>query len=243
MSRPRYKRIVLKLSGEILSGENSVISPDVVNKLTDEIVELHSYGVDIGIVIGGGNIIRGQEAVQNLGIERVQADYMGMLATVINSLAIQSALEKKGVFTRVMTAIPMANVAESYIRRRAIRHLEKGRIVIFSCGTGNPYFSTDTAAALRAIEIDADIVMKGTKVDGVFNGDPVKDKKAVLIKELTYIQFIRNGYKALDTTAVSLCMENNLPIAVFNLYKKDNIKNIVLGKAIGTIIDSGGVNE
>ncbi|MCD6246033.1 UMP kinase [candidate division WOR-3 bacterium] len=243
MSRPRYKRIVLKLSGEVLSGGRSVISPDIVNKLTDEIIEIHSYGIDVGIVIGGGNIVRGEEAVEKLGIERTQADYMGMLATVINSLAVQSALEKKGVFTRVMTAIPMANVAESYIRRRAIRHLEKGRIVIFSCGTGNPYFSTDTAAALRAIEINADIVMKGTKVDGVFNGDPVKNKDAVLLHKVSYLQFIRNGYRALDTTAVSLCMENNLPIAVFNLYKKDNMKNIIMGKDVGTIIDSGGDNE
>ncbi|NIA23475.1 MAG: UMP kinase [Proteobacteria bacterium] len=243
MSHPRYKRIVLKLSGEVLSGDKSVILPDIVNKLTDEIIEIHNYGIDIGIVIGGGNIVRGEEAVKKLGIERTQADYMGMLATAINSLAIQSALEEKGVFTRVMTAIPMANVAESYIRRRAIRHLEKGRVVIFSCGTGNPYFSTDTAAALRAIEINADIMMKGTKVDGVFDGDPVKNENAVLLRKVSYLQFIRNGYRVLDTTAVSLCMENNLPIAVFNLYEKDNMKNIIMGKEIGTIIDSGGNDE
>ncbi len=240
MHRPRYKRIVLKLSGEILSGENNVIDPVIVGKLTDEIIELHSYGVDIGLVIGGGNIVRGQQAVNYLQIDRVQADYMGMLATVINSLAIQSALEKKGVFTRVMTAITMANVAEPYIRRRALRHIEKGRIVIFSCGTGNPYFSTDTAAALRAIEIGADIIMKGTKVDGVFNSDPLKNSKAILLKNISYLHFIKNGYRAMDTTAVSLCMENNLPISVFNLYTKDNMKNIVLGKDIGTIIDCGG---
>jgi len=240
MHRPRYKRIVLKLSGEILSGEGNVIDPVIVDKLTDDIIELHSYNIDIGLVIGGGNIVRGQQAVSSLQIDRVQADYMGMLSTVINSLAVQSALEKKGVFTRVMTAITMSNVAEPYIRRRALRHIEKGRIVIFSCGTGNPYFSTDTAAALRAIEIGADIIMKGTKVDGVFSSDPVKNSKAVLLKNISYLHFIKNGYKAMDTTAVSLCMENNLPIAVFNLYTKDNMKNIVLGKDIGTIIDSGG---
>ncbi len=240
MHRPRYKRIVLKLSGEILSREGNVIDPVIVDKLTDDIIELHSYNIDIGLVIGGGNIVRGQQAVSSLQIDRVQADYMGMLSTVINSLAVQSALEKKGVFTRVMTAITMSNVAEPYIRRRALRHIEKGRIVIFSCGTGNPYFSTDTAAALRAIEIGADIIMKGTKVDGVFSSDPLKNSKAVLLKNISYLHFIKNGYKAMDTTAVSLCMENNLPIAVFNLYTKDNMKNIVLGKDIGTIIDCGG---
>jgi uridylate kinase len=240
MHRPRYKRIVLKLSGEILSREGNVIDPVIVDKLTDDIIELHNYNIDIGLVIGGGNIVRGQQAVSSLQIDRVQADYMGMLSTVINSLAVQSALEKKGVFTRVMTAITMSNVAEPYIRRRALRHIEKGRIVIFSCGTGNPYFSTDTAAALRAIEIGADIIMKGTKVDGVFSSDPLKDSKAVLLKNISYLHFIKNGYKAMDTTAVSLCMENNLPIAVFNLYTKDNMKNIVLGKDIGTIIDCGG---
>ncbi|MCK4544274.1 UMP kinase [candidate division WOR-3 bacterium] len=240
MHRPRYKRIVLKLSGEILSREGNVIDPVIVDKLTDDIIELHNYNIDIGLVIGGGNIVRGQQAVSSLQIDRVQADYMGMLSTVINSLAVQSALEKKGVFTRVMTAITMSNVAEPYIRRRALRHIEKGRIVIFSCGTGNPYFSTDTAAALRAIEIGADIIMKGTKVDGVFSSDPLKNSKAVLLKNISYLHFIKNGYKAMDTTAVSLCMENNLPIAVFNLYTKDNMKNIVLGKDIGTIIDCGG---
>jgi uridylate kinase len=240
MHRPRYKRIVLKLSGEILSREGNVIDPVIVDKLTDDIIELHNYNIDIGLVIGGGNIVRGQQAVSSLQIDRVQADYMGMLSTVINSLAVQSALEKKGVFTRVMTAITMSNVAEPYIRRRALRHIEKGRIVIFSCGTGNPYFSTDTAAALRAIEIGADIIMKGTKVDGVFSSDPLKDSKAVLLKNISYLHFIKNEYKAMDTTAVSLCMENNLPIAVFNLYTKDNMKNIVLGKDIGTIIDCGG---
>jgi uridylate kinase len=240
MHRPRYKRIVLKLSGEILSREGNVIDPVIVDKLTDDIIELHNYNIDIGLVIGGGNIVRGQQAVSSLQIDRVQADYMGMLSTVINSLAVQSALEKKGVFTIVMTAITMSNVAEPYIRRRALRHIEKGRIVIFSCGTGNPYFSTDTAAALRAIEIGADIIMKGTKVDGVFSSDPLKNSKAVLLKNISYLHFIKNGYKAMDTTAVSLCMENNLPIAVFNLYTKDNMKNIVLGKDIGTIIDCGG---
>jgi len=236
MYRPKYKKVLLKLGGEALCGENGFgINPEVLRKLATEIKEAKEIlNVQIAIVLGGGNIFRGSFAK---GMDRVSADYMGMLATVINALALQDALEKQGVFTRVQTAIEMQKLAEPYIRRRAIRHLEKGRLVIFAGGTGNPYFTTDTAAALRAIEIGAEVVLKGTKVEGVFNADPKKNKKVVKYQHISYMNFIRKRLKVMDTTAVSLCMENNIPIIVFNLNKKGNIIKAICGEPIGTVVN------
>ncbi|MCM8795437.1 MAG: UMP kinase [Candidatus Omnitrophica bacterium] len=239
MKVPVYKRIVLKLSGEALQGKQSHgIDHAVLVSLARQIKEIRNLGVDVAIVLGGGNIFRGQENtnLKGLDMDRSVADYMGMLATVINGLALQDVLEKMGLPTRLMTAIEIQRVAEPYIRRRAIRHLEKGRTVIFVAGTGNPYFTTDTAAALRAMEIGADAILKGTKVDGVYSADPLKVKGAKRYQRLRYIDVLKKGLKVMDTTAVSLCMDNKLPIIVFNLYREGNIKRVVLGEEIGTIV-------
>ncbi|MBU1006375.1 MAG: UMP kinase [Candidatus Omnitrophica bacterium] len=231
-----YKRVVLKMSGEVLQGKRGYgIDPLVTESIAKEIKDTKKVGVQIAIVIGGGNIYRGAEASKR-GVDRVIADYMGMLATIINGLAMQDALEKAGVETRVQTAIEMQELAEPYIRRRAVRHLQKGRVVIFVAGTGNPYFSTDTAASLRAIEINADVILKATKVDGVYSADPKKDKTAKKFKELKYIEVLNKGLKVMDATAVSLCMDNKLPIIVFNLTKKGNIKRVISGEKIGTTV-------
>ena len=231
-----YKRILLKLSGEALLGRQSTgVDPDVVNYIADEIRSLADLKIQIGIVIGGGNIFRGVQACAR-GMERTTADYMGMLATVINSLALQSALEAKGLATRVQSSIEMREIAEPFIQRKALRHLEKGRIVIFAGGTGNPYFSTDTAASLRAMEIRADVILKATKVDGVYSADPVKDKSAVMFKKISYIDVLTKNLKVMDSTAISLCRDNRLPLVVFNLQKKGNIRGVVCGKKIGTYV-------
>lgn len=236
MSKPKFKRILLKLSGEALMGSRDYgLDADVIDNISKEIKDIHGLGVEVAIVIGGGNIFRGIAASAS-GMDRATADYMGMLATVINALALQDALEKKGIFTRVMSAIEMKELAEPYIRRRAVRHLEKGRVIIFAAGTGNPYFTTDTAASLRAMEIHADVILKGTKVDGVYDRDPVKDKKAKKYNELTYIDVLKKGLKVMDATAISLCMDNNLPIIVFNLKLSGNIEKIVRGEKVGTIV-------
>jgi uridylate kinase len=232
----RYRRVLLKLSGEMLGApEGGGISIDNLKALACDISSVKALGAEIGVVVGGGNILRGANASED-GIDRVSADYMGMLATVINSLALQNALEQEGVDTRVMTAIAMAQLAEPYIRRRAIRHIEKGRVVILAGGTGNPYFSTDTAAALRAIEIEAEAVLKGTKVDGVYEVDPVKDPSAKRFESLSYIDVLQKGLRVMDATAVSLCMENDLPIVVFNLNGSQNIQRILRGENVGTIV-------
>ena len=234
--KPVFKRVVLKISGEALEGDLGYgIDFNVVKDIAQQIKEIKKLGLELVIVIGGGNIFRGVEAASE-GLDRSAADYMGMLATVINSLAMQDVLEKQGVMTRVQTAIEMQELAEPYIRRKAIRHLEKGRVVILAGGTGNPYFSTDTAAALRAVEIDADVILKATKVDGVYSSDPVKNKKAVKYRTLKYIDILKKSLKVMDSTAISLCMDNKLPIIVFNLKKKGNIKKIILGYKIGTTV-------
>jgi len=236
VSKACFKRILLKLSGEALMGEKGYgIDPVTVNYMAEEIKKAYELGIEIAVVIGGGNIFRGVEAAEQ-GIERATADYMGMLATVINALALQNALEKIDVNTRVQSAIEMRELAEPYIRRKAMRHLEKGRVVIFAAGTGNPYFTTDTAAALRAIEIGADVIMKGTKVDGIYSSDPFKDPKAKKFDKLTYMDVIRDSLKVMDSTAITLCMDNNLPIVVFNIRKSDNLKKIILGQKIGSIV-------
>jgi len=236
MKRPIYKRVLLKLSGEVLMGKSSYgIDIDAISSISQEIKEVVDLGVQLGIVVGGGNIFRGLEANVR-GMDRTSADYMGMLATVINSIALQSALEKKGVITRVLSAIEMKEVAEPYIQRRAIRHLEKGRIVIFAGGTGNPYFTTDTAASLRAIEIKADVILKATKVDGVYDKDPVKHSDALMFQEICYNDVLTRHLKVMDATAISLCRENNLPIVVFNLQKNGNIKRVISGKPVGTTV-------
>ncbi|MCX5695776.1 MAG: UMP kinase [Candidatus Omnitrophica bacterium] len=234
-----YKRIVLKLSGEALQGRKSHgIDQAVLISISRQIKEIRDLKVDVAIVLGAGNIFRGQENTGSRGLDmdRSVADYMGMLATVINGLALQDSLEKAGVPTRVMTAIDMERIAEPYIRRRAIRHLEKGRVVIFVAGTGNPYFTTDTAAALRAMEINADAILKATQVDGVYSADPLKVKGARKFTHLKYIDVLKKGLKVMDATAVSLCMDNKLPIVVFDLGKKGNIKRVVLGEKIGTVV-------
>ena len=234
-AKPVYKRIVLKLSGEAMQGDRGYgIEAEALVSIAQQIKEIARLGLQVAIVIGGGNIFRGSEGITNGGIDRSTADYMGMLATVINGLALQGALEKEGVFTRVQTAIEMQELAEPYIRRRAIRHLEKGRVVIFVGGTGNPYFTTDTTAALRAIEIGAEVILKATKVDGVYSSDPEKDAHAKKFDRLDYIDVLNKGLKVMDATAISLCMDNDLPIIVFNLRKMGNIKRVVLGEKIGT---------
>jgi uridylate kinase len=232
----KLKRVVLKISGEALMGELGFgIDPEVSVSIASQIKDVQKEGVEIAIVIGGGNIFRGLKAASE-GMDRSTADYMGMLATMLNGLALQDALEKVGAQTRVLSAIEMRELTELYIRRRAVRHLEKGRVVIFVCGTGNPYFTTDTAAALRAIEIGADVILKATKVDGVYSKDPAKYKTAKKFKKLTYIEFLKKKLKVMDATAVSLCMENDLPIIVFNLKKSGNIKRAIDGQKIGTTI-------
>ncbi|MGH7493550.1 MAG: UMP kinase [bacterium] len=232
--RPVYKRVLLKLSGEALMSERGLsVDPGIVEAIALEIGAVVQLGVQVGVVIGGGNIFRGLSASAR-GMDRVQADYMGMLATVMNGMALQDYLERHEVFTRLQTAIKMEQIAEPYIRRRAVRHLEKGRVVIFAAGTGNPFFTTDTAASLRAIEIEADAVLKGTKVDGVYDADPMTNPKAKKFNTLTYLDIIKRGLKVMDTTAVTLCMENKLPIVVFALKTPGNFKRIVLGEPIGT---------
>ena len=234
--QPSYGRILLKLSGEALMGDQSYgVDPAVADRIATDIAEIQSLGVEASIVIGGGNIFRGLAASAR-GMDRSTADYMGMLATVINALALQDALEKHDVPTRVLTAIEMRSVAEPFIRRRAIRHLEKGRVVVFAAGTGNPYFTTDTAAALRAMEIKADVILKGTKVDGIYTADPVKDPTATRYERVTYIQVLQERLQVMDATAVSLCMDNKLPIVVFNLKTPGNIRRVVMGEKIGTTV-------
>jgi uridylate kinase len=238
MKQPVYKRILLKVSGEALMGKRGYgIDPEVLDKFADEIKEVHDMGVQIGLVIGGGNIYRGVDAVAE-GIDKVVGDQMGMLATVMNSLALQSILEKKGVITRLQTAIVMEQIAEPFIRRRAIRHLEKGRVVLFAAGTGNPYFTTDTAAALRAIEIKADVILKGTRVDGVYDSDPEKNPNAVKFSQISYFDVLKRDLRVMDLTAITLCRENNLPIIVFNMNVPGNLKQIVLGENVGTKVSN-----
>ena len=236
MNEPYYKRVLLKLSGEALAGEQRYgIDPDIITTIANEVKEVVLCGVQLALVIGGGNIFRGL-AASSKGMDRASADYMGMLATMINSLAMQDALENIGVDTRVQSAIAMQEVAEPYIRRRAIRHLEKGRVVIFGAGTGNPYFTTDTAASLRAMEIGAEVILKGTKVDGVYSADPKKDSTAVKFPSLTYIDVLKKGLQVMDATATSLCMDNSLPIIVFDVTTDGNVKKVVCGEKIGTIV-------
>ena len=236
MSEPRFKRVLLKLSGEALMGDAGYgIDPAIVQDLAIQIRTARDAGVELAIVVGGGNIFRGV-AGSAKGMDRAQADYIGMLATVMNALALQEALERQGKFTRVMSAIDMQSVAESYIRRRAIRHLEKGRIVIFAAGTGNPYFTTDTTAALRALEIGAQVIMKATKVDGVYDADPKTHPDAVKFDELGYMDVLNRGLKVMDSTAISLCMDNDLPILVFNMETPDNIERAVRGETVGTLV-------
>jgi uridylate kinase len=235
---PRYKRVLLKLSGEALMGAQGYgVDPAMTARIAEEISDLHEIGVEVAATVGGGNIIRGI-TVSAAGLDRVTGDYMGMLSTVINALALQNALEKLGVFTRVQSAIEMKEVAEPFIRRRAIRHLEKGRVVIFAAGTGNPYFTTDTAAALRAVEIGADAILKATKVDGIYDSDPMLNPSARLLEKVTYMEVLEKGLRIMDTTAISLCMDNKLPIVVFNLLKRGNIKDVVLGLKLGSVVQA-----
>lgn len=232
----RFQRILLKLSGEILAGPaGHGIDDATMAQIADEIREVHDLGIQIGIVTGGGNIFRGL-AASTRGMDRVGADHMGMLATVINGLALQHALEKRGLYTRVMSAIEMDRVCEPYIRRRAVRHLEKGRIVVLAAGTGNPYFTTDTAAALRAIEIGADVILKATKVDGVYSGDPMKDPTATLFREITYLDILNRQLKVMDSAAISLCMDNRIPLVVFNVRHPGNLIQVVQGETVGTLV-------
>ncbi|NIQ00196.1 MAG: UMP kinase [Nitrospinaceae bacterium] len=237
MDKPIYNRVLLKLGGESLAAEEGGFGIDQIalNNIATEISEAKNLGVQMAIVIGGGNILRGATA-SGLGMERVTADYMGMLATVINALALQNALEIQGVPTRVLTALEIRQVAEAYVRRRAIRHLEKGRVVIFAAGTGNPYFTTDTAASLRAIEIEAQVIFKATKVDGVYSADPMTDDQATKFNELSYIDVLNKGLKVMDSTSVSLCMDNKLPMVIFNVRQKDSIKRVILGEKLGTTV-------
>ena len=233
---PAYKRVLLKLSGEALMGEqNYGIDPAVATQIAKDVSEIQGMGVETAIVIGGGNIFRGVAASAR-GMDRATADYMGMLATVINALALQDALEQQGVVTRVVTAIEMRAVAEPFIRHRAIRHLEKGRVVVFGAGTGNPYFSTDTAAALRAMEIKADVILKATKVDGIYDADPMLHPEASRFERISYLQVLEHGLKVMDATAISLCMDNRLPIVVFNLRTPGNIKRAIVGEPIGSLV-------
>jgi len=233
----KYKRVLLKLSGESLMGNQKFgIDSNMLTHYAEQIKSLTAAGVEVAIVIGGGNIFRGLQAVES-GIERVQGDYMGMLATVINGMALQSALEKAGVYTRLVTAIEMKQIAEPYIRRKAVRHLEKGRVVIFSAGTGSPYFTTDSAAALRANEIDADVILKGTRVDGIYTADPEKDPTATKFDTLSFAKVISLGLSVMDMTAFTLCKENNIPIIVFDINRRENLSKIIQGEAIGTLVE------
>ncbi|MDD3818343.1 MAG: UMP kinase [Actinomycetota bacterium] len=236
MDKLKYKRVLLKISGEALMGNLEYgIDPEVINDISGEIREVVELGVEVGVVVGGGNFWRGVPASKN-GMDRTTADYIGMLATVMNALGLQNALEKIGVVTRVQTAISMQEIAEPFIRRRAVRHLEKKRVVIFAGGTGNPYFTTDTAAALRALEIEAEIIFKATKVDGVYDKDPLKSRDAKKFEKLNFLDVLKMNLRVMDSTATSLCMENNLPIVVFDITKRGNIKGVIMGKKIGTII-------
>ena len=241
MSKSVYKRVLLKLSGESLAEQDGGFGIDVkaIKNLAKEVLAGKNLGVEMAIVIGGGNIFRGATA-SKLGMERVTGDYMGMLATIINALALQHALEDVGVQTRVQTAIEIPQVAETYIRRRAIRHLEKGRVVIFAAGTGNPYFTTDTAASLRAVEIGADVIFKATKVDGIYSADPMEDDSAVKFSQLSYLEILKKGLQVMDSTSVSLCMDNKLPMIIFNVREKSSIKKVLMGEKIGTLV---GVNS
>lgn len=236
---PKYRRVVLKLSGEALAGSAGFgIDPEVVDRIAREVVEVHRLGVELAIVVGGGNIWRGLAGAAK-GMDRATADYMGMLATVINALALQDAIEKYGVETRVQTAIEMREVAEPYIRRRAIRHLEKGRVVIFAAGTGNPFFTTDTAAALRAAEIEADAVLRATRTEGIYDADPRQNPDARLFEEITYLDVLQRGLKAMDATATSLCMDNQIPMVVFDIRQPGNIVRVVRGERVGTVVKGG----
>ena len=237
MDKSVYKRVLLKLSGESLAEQDGGFGIDVeaIKYLANEVLDGKNLGVEMAIVIGGGNIFRGATA-SNLGMERVTGDYMGMLATIINALALQHALEDVGIQTRVQTAIEIPQVAETYIRRRAIRHLEKGRVVIFAAGTGNPYFTTDTAASLRAVEIGADVIFKATKVDGIYSADPMKDESAVKFGQLSYLEILKKGLQVMDSTSVSLCMDNKLPMIIFNIREKSSIKKVLMGEKIGTLV-------
>lgn len=238
MQLSRYKKVLVKISGEALMGEQDYgISPDMLKYVAEEVRSIFDLGVQLAIVVGGGNIFRGV-AASSFGMDRASADNMGMLATVINSLALQSTLEKMGIQTRTQTAISMHEVAEPFIRRRAVRHLEKGRVVIFAAGTGNPYFTTDTAAVLRAQEIHAELLLKATKVDGLYDSDPAVDHEAKMIKEITYMEVLERQLKVMDMTAISLAMDNNLPLAVFNLKQKGNLRKVVCGEEVGTMINS-----
>jgi uridylate kinase len=236
MPNVKYKRVLLKLSGEVFGGKQKYgIDPQVLKIIAEEIKKIKKHKIDLAIVVGGGNIYRGLSAEEG-GVDRATGDYMGMLATVLNALALQDILEKMGVYSRVQTAIEMREIAEPFIRRRAIRHMEKGRVVIFAAGTGNPYFTTDTTAALRAAEIDADVILKATKVDGVYDKDPVQHPDAKKMKSLSYMEVLNRRLKVMDSTAVSLCMDNNIPIIVFDVTKPGNIEKVVLGKNVGTIV-------
>ncbi|MEP0827721.1 MAG: UMP kinase [bacterium] len=235
-SRPKYKRILLKLSGEALVGNREFgIDLETIEYICEEIKEIKSLGLELGIVVGGGNIFRGVSASRT-GMDRVTADNMGMLSTVINSLALQDKLEHLGIFTRVMSAVNIESFAEPYIRRRAIRHMEKGRLVIFAAGTGNPYFTTDTAAALRAMEVSAEVLIKATKVDGVFSADPMKDPHATFYRELSYMDVVQQELGVMDLTAITLCKDNQIPVIIFNLNKKGNLRRIIMGEGIGTVV-------
>ena len=236
MPEAAYRRVLLKLSGEALMGEQAFgIDPEVTTQIAKDIAEIQGLGVQTAVVIGGGNLFRGLAASAK-GMDRATADYMGMLATVINALALQDALEHQGVLTRVASAIEMRAVAEPFIRRRAVRHLEKGRVVVFAAGTGNPYFTTDTAAALRAMEIKADVILKGTKVDGIYTADPMIDKTATKYDDISYLKVLEQGLKVMDATAISLCMDNGLPIVVFNLRTPGNVRRVVMGEPVGTTV-------
>ena len=234
---PQFKRVMLKISGEALMGDKGFgLNPPTVERIAREVKSVHELGVEICMVIGGGNIFRGLQGSAQ-GMERTTADYMGMLATVMNALAMQSALESVGVYTRVLSAIPMDQISEPYIRRRAVRHLEKGRVVIFGCGTGNPFFTTDSAASLRAIEIDASVILKGTRVNGIYTEDPEKNPNAQLFDKLTFSEVFNKELKVMDMTAFTLCKENNVPIVVFNMNEPGNLKKVVLGDKIGTLVE------
>lgn len=232
----KYRRVLLKLSGEILAGDREFgVDPTAIERIVNQVVEIHELGVQLGIVIGGGNILRWRDVKDN-GFERASADYMGMLGTTINALALQSFLEKRGIPTRVLSAIEMRQISEPYIRRRAVRHLEKNRVVIFACGTGNPYFTTDTAASLRAMEIEANILLKGTKVDAIYDKDPNKFKDAKRFEKVTFMQVLQQELAVMDAAAISLCMENKLPIVVFNMNQSGNLRKIVTGETVGTLV-------
>lgn len=238
VSSPRFKRILIKLSGEALAGEGELgIDTNKTFSLAGQIKEVHDLGLQVAVVVGGGNMIRG-ETLAKSGMERATADYMGMLGTIMNALALQDACEKQGMFTRVLSAIEMKSVAEPYIRRRAVRHLEKNRVIIFAGGTGNPYFTTDTTASLRAVEVGCEVILKATKVDGVYTADPKKDPNAIRYVQVSFMESIKHRLKVMDSTALSLCMDNNMPIIVFDIFKQGNLKNLITGAPIGTLISN-----